>query len=137
MKIRYVVAIVVAIPVVVFVLQVGVGTYRGVQHELDARAEYAARFGDAAKWREGNRTTKAGILCQKHPDWQPEVCENVATGGVTLGMNAEQVRLSWGKPSSINETQVSGVASEQWLYSKSGTSLYLQKGVLTSWQTPK
>jgi hypothetical protein len=202
MKIRNVVAIGVAIPVVVFVMQVGRATYHGVQHELDARAQYNA---DAAKWREANRTTSpeaaaslkqnemndaaprsnapltqarraiarpaptekgpklyekvlreelqppirgarqgspgeaeaAEALCKQHPNWQREVCELVAAHGMRLGMNAQQLRLSWGEPNSINETQVSGLISEQWVYRESGTYVYLTNGVVTSRQREK
>ena len=54
--------------------------------------------------------------------------------GVSIGMNAEQVRKSsWGKPKSISETITARGKHEQWVYG--GGYLYLENGVLTSIQT--
>jgi hypothetical protein len=103
--------------------------------EVHQSTEPAHHVSDLDKWREANRTTKAGAICNKHDDWQPKECETVAAHKVGLGMNAEQVRLSWGKPSAINETVTTGLTFEQWVYSKSGQYVYLENGVVTSMQT--
>lgn len=103
--------------------------------EVHQSTEPVHHASDLDKWRETNRTTKAGVICNKHDNWTPEECETVAAHKVGLGMNAEQVKLSWGKPSAINETIRTGLTSEQWVYSKSGQYVYLENGFVTSVQT--
>ncbi|TAN12943.1 MAG: DUF4124 domain-containing protein [Burkholderiaceae bacterium] len=63
----------------------------------------------------------------------------VATGKVTPGMTAEQMRTSWGSPTSINRSVGSYGVHEQWVYRWSNGKtqyVYLQNGVVTSFQTP-
>jgi hypothetical protein len=127
MKLRTEVGVVAVIAVVFFGCW---GIYSGVQRELDERAQGAAYL---AKWHEANKTTKAGILCEKHPDWHPTACEAVVARKVGVGMNAEQVKLAWGKPRSINRTRVSGLVTEQWVYD--GSYVYLDNGIVTGTQT--
>jgi hypothetical protein len=55
---------------------------------------------------------------------------------IQLGMNKEQVTLSWGRPEKINESVGRWGVHEQWVYG-SGTYLYFENGVLTSWQGTK
>jgi hypothetical protein len=46
--------------------------------------------------------SKAGTIWLKHKHWSREDCETIANKEIRIGMNAEQVRLAWGKPYSIN-----------------------------------
>src|ERR1700676_542178 len=42
--------------------------------------------------------------CAKHEDWDIESCRLVDAKKVAVGMTAEQARLAWGKPKSVNST---------------------------------
>jgi hypothetical protein len=73
--------------------------------------------------------------CAKNPDWDMEVCQTIDQGQVSIGMTADQVRLSWGKPERINATLSSESQREQWIYGKQ--YLYMRNGLLKSMQTPR
>ncbi len=54
---------------------------------------------------------------------------------VGLGMTTEQIRASWGSPEDINRTVGSWGVHEQWVYhSPYGPYVYIEDGVVTSWQ---
>lgn len=74
--------------------------------------------------------------CAKHPEWAMDICQTVDDQQVSIGMTAEQVRLSWGKPQRINATVSAQAGREQWVYS-ARQYLYLQDGVVRTVQTPR
>jgi hypothetical protein len=109
--------------------------------------EMVKQRAEAADAEEANRPAAAEAVCNAHQDWKPiihqlkvidrqQLCEAVAAHQVGLGMTAEQVKLSWGEPNSINQTVVTGVVSEQWVY-RSRQYVYLKNGIVTGMQTPK
>ncbi|MDZ4340854.1 MAG: hypothetical protein U1E51_00255, partial [Candidatus Binatia bacterium] len=51
---------------------------------------------------------------------------------VEIGMTAEQVTLSWGKPQRVNRTVGGWGSHEQWIYGS--TYLYFENDKLTSFQ---
>ncbi len=51
---------------------------------------------------------------------------------IRIGMTDEQCRAAWGCPKSINRTVGSWGVQEQWCYD--GTYLYMENGILTSYQ---
>jgi len=55
---------------------------------------------------------------------------------VGVGMSAEQVRLSWGKPEKVNSTVYGRGTHEQWVYGGS-QYVYFEDGVMTSLQQTK
>jgi len=62
-----------------------------------------------------------------------------ASGKVTRGMTAAQVRSSWGAPTKINQSTGSYGVHEQWVYDRGNFRsqyVYLQNGVVTSFQSP-
>jgi len=69
-------------------------------------------------------------------DWTPHGCEMIAQGKVHIGMNAAQVRLAWGNRERINETEISGRVSQQWVMSEN-EYLYFDDGILTAIQQSK
>jgi hypothetical protein len=71
---------------------------------------------------------------QKFPAWTDAQCTAVAAGSVLLGMTPEMARNARGEPSDINRTVGSWGVHEQWVYSDTGTYLYFENGILTSWQ---
>ena len=48
-------------------------------------------------------------------------------------MTAEQVRMSWGKPASINRTTLDGKQIEQWVYG-GGNYVYVENGLVKAVQ---
>jgi hypothetical protein len=78
---------------------------------------------------------KVRAACAANPEWEMEVCQTIDQGEVSIGMTADQVRLSWGKPEKVNATLSSKSQREQWVYGKQ--YLYMQNGVLKSMQTPR
>ena len=82
--------------------------------------------------------SKAGSIWTKHKNWSREDCESIAKREIYIGMNAEQVRLAWGKPYRINASTGSWGEHEQWVMHEGGsTYLYFENGKLTSMQRSK
>jgi hypothetical protein len=74
--------------------------------------------------------------CSAHADWNMDTCQTMDQEKVSIGMSADQVRLSWGKPERINVTQTASVDHEQWIYSDR-ERLYVDDGILKSVQTSR
>ncbi len=58
-------------------------------------------------------------------------------GKVIIGQTADQVRLAWGEPRSVNRTIAAGQISEQWVYPSTkikSSYVYLTNGVVTAMQ---
>ncbi len=66
-------------------------------------------------------------------NWSNEIWELINSGKVRVGMNNEQIRLSWGKPEKINEDIYKGLIHEQWIYGSQ--YLYLENDKLTAIQS--
>ena len=75
-------------------------------------------------------------LCVAHPTWTATDCQRVSEGIIWLGMDAEQLQASWGRPTDINRTVSAYGVREQWVYRYSSTTryVYLKDGIVTSWQ---
>ncbi|WP_405169391.1 hypothetical protein [Paenibacillus sp. FSL H3-0286] len=65
-----------------------------------------------------------------HPDWSQAVWDIIAGHRVALGMNEEQVLMSWGNPNDINSYHSSNKTMEQWVYEHN--YLYFYDGKLNS-----
>jgi hypothetical protein len=74
--------------------------------------------------------------CAKHTEWDMATCQTMDAREVSLGMTADQIRLSWGKPEKINTTTTARREHEQWVYGQ-GQYLYVDNGVLKSMQGSK
>jgi len=60
----------------------------------------------------------------------------IEKGTIVTGMNADQVRQSWGSPTHVNYSYTGGSNREQWVYRRGKTSaqyVYLVSGRVTSW----
>ena len=66
--------------------------------------------------------------------WGKRVLTAIKKGKVFIGMNKEQVRLSWGLPQEINKSGGKWGLHEQWIYGDFGPYLYFENNKLTSWQ---
>lgn len=70
---------------------------------------------------------------------EQRITSATASGKVTRGMTAAQVRSSWGDPTKINRTVGSYGVHEQWVYDRGNFRsqyVYLENGVVTSFQSP-
>ncbi len=65
--------------------------------------------------------------------WSDEIWELIDNRKVRIGMNKEQVKLSWGKPEKINKDIYQGLIREQWIYSSQ--YLYFDDDKLTAIQS--
>jgi hypothetical protein len=100
--------------------------------EADKKAsEERARQDEAAFLK-----TPGGKVWQKHRDWSQDICMTIAKREIHVGMTAEQVRASWGKPSEVNATIYSHSKHEQWVYG-SNQYVYFEDGVMTALQQTK
>jgi len=64
--------------------------------------------------------------------WSEEIWGLINNGKIRIGMNQEQVRLSWGKPQEINKDIYGSSVHEQWIYGEQ--YLYFEGGKLTAMQ---
>lgn len=65
--------------------------------------------------------------------WNNGIWELINSGKVRVGMNKEQVKLSWGKPEKINKDIYQGSIHEQWIYGSQ--YLYFENDKLTAIQS--
>jgi len=73
-------------------------------------------------------------LARTQHDWDEKTWKAIEERKVFIGMTAEQARMSWGEPKSVNRTIVAGAPTrEQWVYSLK-SYLYFDDGVLTGIQ---
>jgi hypothetical protein len=70
----------------------------------------------------------------EHPNLAPEIAQGIASGRLVRGMNAEEVRLIWGRPESVNRSAGAWGEREQWVFAGRRYA-YLLNGRLESWQT--
>lgn len=101
------------------------------RHLLDLARSY--RFDDGSRCRRAS-PDRINQKLRAHPDWSDSDLLGVACGAVWIGMTAEQLRESWGRPRDINRTVTARGAYEQWVYGQYGSYVYLQDGIVTSWQ---
>lgn len=112
--------------------------------EQVAREEKAKRDAEARE-RKDRETAQAKAVQRRLEErtaavkakrWPAEIERAVIDRKVMLGMNAEQVTMSWGRPERINETLTAGRRSEQWVFG--GRSyVYLDNGKVTSIQSTR
>ena len=65
-------------------------------------------------------------------NWDKEIWKLIENHKVRIGMNKEQVKLSWGKPQKINKDIYADSIHEQWIYNNQ--YLYLENDILTAIQ---
>jgi hypothetical protein len=98
------------------------------QEARDAKALAAKQKAAAAK-------AKADWIASVNSHgWPQRVVDAILTKKIFVGMTAEQARMSWGKPQTNNKTVTAAHVHEQWVYG-SGQYLYIDDGILTSFQT--
>jgi len=103
-------------------------TYDPVAKQKEQEAAEARQAKVAAAQRSAER-----ISLIKAKKWPANIEKAVLDGKVQIGMTDEQVRMSLGKPVTVNRTVTANTVTEQWVYGSS-TYLYFRDGVLTSWQ---
>jgi len=76
--------------------------------------------------------TPAGKIHAEHPDWNRELCADLADGKVYLGFTQEQCRIARGDPTIITEIDYTDYIEIRWCYGENcERSLYFVEGLLT------
>lgn len=65
--------------------------------------------------------------------WSQKVWSSIESEKVFIGMSAEQAKMSWGEPETVNRTTTGRNRHEQWVYG-SHTYLYFENNTLTTIQ---
>jgi hypothetical protein len=113
---------------------------RAVRQAVDARAGAVLSSAREASTIDGKKCDRASRdraarLVARYPTWSDGVLAVIMCGWIQRGMTAEQVIASWGRPRDINRTVGSWGVHEQWVYGEfGGPYVYLEDGVVTSWQ---
>ncbi|MES2224201.1 MAG: hypothetical protein V4469_04695 [Patescibacteria group bacterium] len=97
-------------------------------HAASEKARIEKEQADAVAW----KNSSAGKLCAKYLDWSKKTCDMVSNKEIAIGMTAEQVRLSIGKPDKINTTTTANANHEQWVYGVD--YVYFDEGIVTAVQ---
>lgn len=79
-----------------------------------------------------SQTERVSRFLKQFPEWSDETIGVVACRRIQMGMDAAQVRAALGAPDDINRSVGSFGVHEQWVYD--GIYVYLEDGVVTSWQ---
>ena len=70
---------------------------------------------------------------QKYKENYGEFWNKILRNIVSIGMNREMVKISWGEPEDINKTIHDGFITEQWVYG-SRNYVYFNNGIVTAIQ---
>lgn len=62
------------------------------------------------------KSSKAGRLCQKHPEWSKSDCSNVAENKIWIGMTYDMLVAMWGNPSSASPSNFGSGTEWQWCW---------------------
>ena len=70
-----------------------------------------------------------------------QVSQAIALRRVIIGMTAEEVVRSWGRPNKVNRSISAAGTNEQWIYERGDVArhqyLYIENGILRSIQSPE
>ena len=58
--------------------------------------------------------TPAGKIWEKHPYWDPAICQKIADGQVEPGMSKEQVKAALGEAKEVKSERRGETLHEQW-----------------------
>jgi len=102
-----------------------------ISHVADMTRAYRMDDGQPCR-----RATRARITTavRGHPEWSDSDLASVACGAVWIGMTADQLLASRGKPQNVHRTVNALGTSEQWVYGDLGSYVYLDDGRVSSWQ---
>lgn len=106
------------------------------RNTVEKSTTYSAFKGDSLTYVDkvaNNTQARAKRLHEEHY-WPKGECMAIAEKKIFIGMNKEQLVMSWGRPRDINRTGTSYSTHEQWCYGDFGPYIYVEDGVVTSWQ---
>jgi len=78
-------------------------------------------------------TEERETYVSKHPDLSENIKNAILNCRLCIGMTKDEVYLCWGTPSDTNRTVSASGTHEQLVYKKRGY-VYMENGILTSWQ---
>jgi hypothetical protein len=106
------------------------------QEQKDERQRKDAERAVAERTRvAAEHTEKRRVEAIQAKRWAPEIERAVIERKIIIGMTAEQVQASVGKPRRVNETIRATGRSEQWIFESA--YLYFENGRLTTIQTAR
>lgn len=115
-------------------------TARRARADLDRRAASVLSSARSSSTVDGKGCTNASRaraerLVKAHGEWSDDILGVIMCGWVQRGMTSAQLIASWGRPEDINRTVGSWGVHEQWVYGEyGGPYVYLEDGIVTSWQ---
>lgn len=75
--------------------------------------------------------TPAGKIWEKHPYWDPAICQKIAEGDVEPGMSKEQVKTALGEPRKVKSEKRGEILHEEWaMEGKEGVILRFEENTL-------
>ncbi len=102
------------------------------------------KSGQTVQLRPANGAYPTTENCQKIIDiclklWEKKECEDIAATNIWIGMDKEELILSWGLPKDRNNSVYSFGVNSQWVYGNFGPYVYLEgkdenSMKVTSWQ---
>jgi len=105
---------------------------QAVLDEANAAARVAADQAAAAESERERQAAAAAAAAQAEREKDP-IYQAIKAHKVGIGMTADQVIQSVGKPQSVNRTTTAAGVNEQWVYG--GGYVYLDNGVVTAVQS--
>jgi hypothetical protein len=89
---------------------------------------------------QGDPTSQGAVYWQREAEKNRRASQMqraIAAREVVIGMTAEEVVASWGRPTKVNTTITGGSKTEQWVYRRGGVAaqyIYLHNGAVRSMQ---
>jgi hypothetical protein len=99
------------------------------------KANEAQQWKDAAlreAWISALKRLQVRDVRRSRP-WDQSDCERIDRAEIWIGMDSDQLTVSWGPPTRINRTVGTFGTNEQWVYGDS-RYVYLDNGKVTSFQ---
>lgn len=83
----------------------------------------------------GNNIEKrAKTLHDANSHWSKQDCVDIVNRKIWIGMSDDQLKKSMGRPHEVNRTVGAWGNHEQWVYGDWGPYVYVENGIVTSWQ---
>jgi hypothetical protein len=107
------------------------------QKENDEKEADNRKLDEAIKKREDQKNKAVAVAKKKREEaisrQRKEIQDLIRQRKIRIGMNHEQVVLSWGRPEHINTTTYASGTHEQWVFN-SRSYVYFENGILTAIQ---
>ncbi len=96
----------------------------------------AFHFSDGSRCKSDGQERAAGYV-EDGVGWSDNDLVRVACHAIWVGMTAAQLMASWGSPRTNNRSVFAEGERDQWVYGDFGPYVYLDNGIVTSYQTTR